>query len=92
MANSTILPPAVEWVDISGTSGGSSAVSITSLSGLNNLNCMILGMLDLDATVSSALHLEVYISGNSLGGSLVDRTGAAKANTPFNLRIYYARK
>ena len=92
MANSTISAPAVQYVDIAGTSGSSGALSITNLSGLTVVNSMILGVFDLDATISESKHLEIYSSGNSWGAGLVDRSGNLLGNTAFNLRLYYARK
>ncbi len=92
MANSAILAPAVQYVDISGTSGGSGAIALTNLSGLTPGNSMILGVLDLDATISASNHLEVYPSTNSWGAGLVGRGGNLLANTAFNMRVYYARK
>ena len=81
----------VRWVDITGTSGGSSAVDITALADiLRPTTAMILGVLDLNATVSAASSLSIYPSSNRYGGSLVSRTGAAQPSTAFNLRIYYA--
>lgn len=80
---------AVRWVDISGTSGGSSAVSVTALSGVNNVSGIILAVVDNNATVTSALSLSLYKSGNSWGAALVDMQGNRKANTAFNLRLYY---
>ncbi len=87
----TVQSLAVRWADISGTSGASSAVNVGGLAGINSVNYLVLGMLDLNATVTSSLHLELYASGNSLGGALVNRAGVEQPNTDFNIRIFYVR-
>lgn len=82
---------AIRWVDISGTSGGSSAVNVSSLAGINSVDYVIVGMIDLDADVTNSKHLDLYMSGNSIGGALLDRAGSPLSNTAFNFRIYYVR-
>ena len=88
MATGKIPKTYPTYVEINGTSGGSGAINLTSLSGIY-APTPILAVVDLDAGVGTALHLDLHISGSSWGATLLDRTGTIKPSTAFHFRLYY---